>query len=1437
MGSAVASKSEDKKTKAAVRQASPCEDQPKSLLGGAGAGMPLFMGGGCGCPNCKARGIQAKLVVGDSGDAYERQADRVADAASGGHKHRKPFPRMATPAPPAPGSKIPAADSGMPLSPGVRKRVEPALGADLSHVRVHSNPQDRAVARSFGARAFTHGQHIWLGPSQSSSDVKLMAHESAHVVQQGAAPGKTPAVQRLAEGPDGPAEEASSARGPDPAINAMMKDVPKGKPDSTKKKEKPDPEEVKKKRGEVMSAGQPAASRATKNLPRLANNARAAKAESARPAQPERAMKGGKGAKGKGKGDKGKKGKGKAGKGGKGLITKGPTPVMPAPVQAPKIAAPVDAAGKPLAPDPRGDAAIGKLVAMAQVMRLQGFTLRQRAAQERHNAGIIQANMTKVQHGIDQAGEGIGKSEEHLAYRREVVGKAEGALHISEQKAEAVASGAPKYQSTAAEGKGKSGPMSSEAHGLSSENSANQPDDDDAAENSKEQGEKLGSVGSDIGSMDDAMTQTKAKADTLAADAAGAKQKNTKTQANIASTHGSLDQTHAKITQMHGQNAAAQAKLTAHASGPAQQAAGAARLDAQGQAAIKASNEMEQRAHAAQAAYLAGMRAVPAKKRKKQPAGGGAPTLIQRKPDDWHDPDGRINLNLGGKTAEALPSWLTGEEKKSDEERAKADAAEKKRRADEIAEINAKAGGDFSKLSAADKAGIALELTGRHLFGSVAGISWPNFLGKMLQGLVDPRMALMGVVSGLSMTLSGVANLFSLEQWKKDPLGNLLKSAADIATGITIVLGSITALAIAIIAILVLAAIFSFGALGPVAAAVIPFCGTVVSTVGPWTITAAAIALELNVLLMIKDLVDAACADTAEKLQSQSDKVTDDAKTAGNMALQIGMAAVGEAGGEALANTKFGAVVSAEMRGIGEDFGIVKPGGGGAAPPVGEGAAPVSEGAGVPKGEAAPAPKAETAPAPKGESPAPSGEPGTAPKGETPAPKGEPAAAPKGDPAAAPKGEPAAAPKGETPAPKGEPAAAPKGEQAPGKGEPAAPEGKPADPAAAKPGEESPIAADAPAPEGHTVKVRENGACEVCSPGPCPSLKETVEGEIATDEIPPTEKAKIREDLEAVNETADPKAKAQEAAKVLDEAHEAVGKAKAKAAAKSGTPEAEPGAPPKTGEEAPAPKAKKGGKAGEEPGAGEQKPAGPEEKPVKPGDEEPAPKEEEPAPGEPESPAKKSGDDELRDRLEKVKQRRAEQQKEINDLNKEAVEAGKKLNELYEKQKVTSGAEREQVMKDYNKAKAKLKEANARKANAAAEQDKILEAEANINKALEEGAKRQKYMGSTPGKFSKQGLEVQAKMRAAGKLRTDPVTGETEFMASDKNWYPLEEADMAHFPVDAVKWWNQTGRQYGAKAPEVRAWMLDSKNYVLDQFSLNRSAGAQLGIEYEPPLK
>lgn len=90
-------------------------------------------------------------------------------------------PAMASP---AVAGVVQSPTGGSPLAADVRARVEPALGADLGHVRVHDDRAAQIAAESIGARAFTHGSRIWLGAGQRPTDLGLMAHEAAHTLQQ-----------------------------------------------------------------------------------------------------------------------------------------------------------------------------------------------------------------------------------------------------------------------------------------------------------------------------------------------------------------------------------------------------------------------------------------------------------------------------------------------------------------------------------------------------------------------------------------------------------------------------------------------------------------------------------------------------------------------------------------------------------------------------------------------------------------------------------------------------------------------------------------------------------------------------------------------------------------------------------------------------------------------------------------------------------------------------------------------------------------------------------------------------------------------------------------------------------------------------------------------------------------------------------------------------
>jgi hypothetical protein len=105
-----------------------------------------------------------------------------------------------------PGALLGRLGEGRPLDAGVRTRMEPLFGGDLSDVRVHDGSTAASLSAGLDARAFTVGNHIALGAGEYQPGTiygdALLAHELAHVVQQraaaaGAAPVRdgTPAYQ------------------------------------------------------------------------------------------------------------------------------------------------------------------------------------------------------------------------------------------------------------------------------------------------------------------------------------------------------------------------------------------------------------------------------------------------------------------------------------------------------------------------------------------------------------------------------------------------------------------------------------------------------------------------------------------------------------------------------------------------------------------------------------------------------------------------------------------------------------------------------------------------------------------------------------------------------------------------------------------------------------------------------------------------------------------------------------------------------------------------------------------------------------------------------------------------------------------------------------------------------------------------------------------
>lgn len=183
------------------------------------------------CAECQSKQegiLQTKLQIGEVGDRYEQEADRVAekimtmpDPATAQSMQRGIAPEkeeyiqtksLATSITPMLGkgtdfvqsksrpqgletgssfdagqpleNRLNNSGSGSPLSHDVRAFMEPRFGVDFSQVRVHTGSEAVQMNQDLNAQAFTHQQDVYFGVGKAPAKDTLTAHELTHVVQQ-----------------------------------------------------------------------------------------------------------------------------------------------------------------------------------------------------------------------------------------------------------------------------------------------------------------------------------------------------------------------------------------------------------------------------------------------------------------------------------------------------------------------------------------------------------------------------------------------------------------------------------------------------------------------------------------------------------------------------------------------------------------------------------------------------------------------------------------------------------------------------------------------------------------------------------------------------------------------------------------------------------------------------------------------------------------------------------------------------------------------------------------------------------------------------------------------------------------------------------------------------------------------------------------------------
>lgn len=166
--------------------------------------------------------IQPKLTIGEPGDRYEQEADKVANEVVQRINAPASLQRRELIAPPIPtlssqlaamGELKPwqrvqrqdglvegeatrelessinlARGGGQPLDAGLQQSMGQAMGADFGGVRVHTDAQSDRLNQTLQAKAFTTGQDVFFRQGEynpgSRGGQELIAHELTHVVQQ-----------------------------------------------------------------------------------------------------------------------------------------------------------------------------------------------------------------------------------------------------------------------------------------------------------------------------------------------------------------------------------------------------------------------------------------------------------------------------------------------------------------------------------------------------------------------------------------------------------------------------------------------------------------------------------------------------------------------------------------------------------------------------------------------------------------------------------------------------------------------------------------------------------------------------------------------------------------------------------------------------------------------------------------------------------------------------------------------------------------------------------------------------------------------------------------------------------------------------------------------------------------------------------------------------
>lgn len=170
---------------------------------------------------------------------------------------------------------------------------------------------------------------------------------------------------------------------------------------------------------------------------------------------------------------------------------------------------------------------------------------------------------------------------------------------------------------------------------------------------------------------------------------------------------------------------------------------------------------------------------------------------------------------------------------------------------------------NYSHLTMLDKENLHSKLARQAFWNQMSNIKFADVPGILFEMFTLTSIKA-GLVDNVSQIATGAFNLFNPEAWKKDPLGNLLTSGADISEGLTklFVKGVIAAGVVWALGALMIVLTWGFSA--PLNLPIMIWLKTVMATLGYWALWTGGFAMAFNYLLGLKHTTEAGAAQDSK---------------------------------------------------------------------------------------------------------------------------------------------------------------------------------------------------------------------------------------------------------------------------------------------------------------------------------------------------------------------------------------------------------------------------------------------------------------------------------------------------------------------------------------------------------------------------------------------